>query len=302
MAMNAKQRERKITNVTLAGSVVNLILTAGKLVAGTLGHSAAMVADGVHSLSDFISDIVILVFVKITAKEKDKSHDYGHGKFETMASIIVSLVLLIVAVKLITSGIESIMVVVKGGTLPQPGRIALWAAIISIVAKEALYQYTYRVGKKVESTAVMANAWHHRSDALSSVGAFLGIGGAILLGDKWVILDPIVCAAIGITIVVIAVKMSIEPLKELLEVSLPDEVEDEIIAISNRVKGVDGTHNLQTRRIGRSIIIDEHLVVDSQLKVIEAHDIATSVEKALTERFGPQTQIHIHIEPEEDAD
>ncbi len=300
--MKTKERGNRITNITLAGSVVNLILTAGKLVAGIVGHSAAMLADGIHSLSDFFSDLVILVFVRISSKGQDKNHDYGHGKFETLASIIVSVVLLVVAAKLIASGVESIHTVKNGGKLEVPGSIALWAALISIIAKEILYQVTAKVGREVESSAVIANAWHHRSDALSSIASFLGIGGAILLGDKWVILDPIVCCAIGIAIIVLSIKMAIPPIQEMLEVSLPDEIEDEIVSISNKVEGVLSTHNLQTRRSGRSIIIDEHLVVDPQLSVLHAHNIATAVEKSLAGRFGTETQIHIHIEPAEDAE
>lgn len=291
-------RQRQINRVTLWGAAVNLLLTACKIAAGIFGRSAAMIADGVHSLSDLSSDAVVLIFTRISAKDKDRDHEFGHGKFETMATVIISIILIIVGAKLMSNGIKSIHACINGEVLPRPGFIALAAAVVSIVSKEILYQWTAAVARKTGSTAVMANAWHHRSDALSSVGALLGIGGAIILGNKWTILDPITSCAISIAIIVVAVKMAMPSLAELLETSLPEEIEKEIMDIASAVPGVNDIHELKTRRNGMSFIIDAHVVVNPDMTVVEAHDIATNVEEALRSRFGSETQTSIHIEPD----
>ncbi len=300
--METSLREKKIMKVTLAGLVVNVILSAGKIAAGVFGRSAAMIADGVHSLSDLLSDIVVIAFVRVSSKEKDRDHEFGHGKFETLASLIVSLILIVVAAQMFASGMKSITSVLNGGTIPVPGYVALAAAFVSIVAKEVLYRYTIAVGKKTDSPAVVANAWHHRSDAFSSVGSLAGIAGAIFLGDRWVILDPLVCCCISIAIFVVAVKMAGPSLKELLDGSLPENTEQEIAETALSVDGVKNLHELKTRRSGISIMIEAHMVVDPHITVEQAHEIATSVESRLKDRFGKETQISIHIEPSETAE
>ena len=291
-------RQQQINKVTWWGAVVNLLLTACKIMAGIFGRSAAMIADGVHSLSDLSSDAVVLIFTRISSKAKDRDHEFGHGKFETLATVIISLILIVVGSKLMSNGIKSIHACIDGEVLPRPGFIALAAAVVSIVSKEILYQWTAAVGRKTGSTALMANAWHHRSDALSSIGALLGIGGAIILGDKWTILDPITSCVISVAIIVVAVKMALPSLAELLETSLPEEIEKEIMDIASTVPGVNDIHELKTRRNGMSFIIDAHVVVDPDMTVVEAHDIATNVEEALCSRFGSETQTSIHIEPD----
>ena len=291
-------RQKQINRVTWWGAVVNLLLTACKIMAGIFGRSAAMIADGVHSLSDLSSDAVVLIFTRISSKAKDRDHEFGHGKFETLATVIISLILIVVGAKLMSNGIKSIHACIDGEVLPRPGFIALAAAVVSIVSKEILYQWTAAVGRKTGSTAVMANAWHHRSDALSSIGALLGIGGAIILGDKWTILDPITSCVISVAIIVVAVKMALPSLAELLETSLPEDIEKEIMDIASSVPGVNDIHELKTRRNGMSFIIDAHVVVDPDMTVVEAHDIATNVEEALCSRFGSETQTSIHIEPD----
>lgn len=295
-------RIAKVTFVTLVGSVVNIILTVFKIFAGVLGRSTAMIADGIHSLSDLLSDIVVIVFVKISAKGRDKDHDYGHGKFETFATLIISLMLIVVAVNLMSGGINKIRQILDGGEVSSPGMIALWAAVASIVLKEILYRYTIIQGKALNSPMMIANAWHHRSDAFSSVGSLLGIAGAIFLGDKFVILDPITGCVISIFILVMAVKMSVPAIKELLDVSLPDDVEEKIEATAKSVKGVVDLHELKTRREGPGIIMEGHLVLDSEISLKEAHDISKKVEAALRKEFGPETQISLHLEPEDDAE
>lgn len=294
-------RTAKVTFVTLVGSIVNIILTVFKIIAGVLGRSTAMIADGIHSLSDLLSDIVVIVFVKISAKGRDKDHDYGHGKFETFATLIISLMLIVVAVNLMSGGISKIRLILDGGEVSSPGMIALWAAVASIVLKEILYHYTIIQGKALNSPMMIANAWHHRSDAFSSIGSLLGIGGAIFLGDKFVILDPITGCVISIFILVMAVKMSVPAIKELLDVSLPDEVEQEIETTAKSIPGVIDLHELKTRREGPGIIMEGHLVLNSHISLKEAHDISKKVEDALRKKFGSETQISLHLEPEDDS-
>ncbi len=293
-----QQRNLTIRNVTLGGMIVNAVLTLFKFIAGWAGQSLAMLADSIHSLSDFVSDIIILVMFRISNKKRDREHEFGHGKFETLATFLLSIILLIVGAELLKTSIEKTVFVAQGGVLERPGMIALIAAAVSIVAKEVLYQINYRIGKRLDCPSVIANAWHHRSDALSSIGSLIGIGGAILLGEQWTILDPLMGCAISIAIFVVAVRIAAPAIKELLEISLPAETEKEIISIAGQVEGVEEIHNLQTRRNGNSMIIDAHIVVDRNLSVIDAHNICTAVEQALCERFGSHTQLSLHIEPD----
>ena len=295
-----RTREKQITRVTLIGSIVNLLLTAIKIIAGVVGKSGAMIADGIHSLSDLTSDIVVLIFVPIAGKAKDKDHQYGHGKFETLATLVVSLILMVVAIRLVASSAKSIISALSGNILPKPGYIALAAAIISIVSKEILYQYTALVARRTDSSVCKANAWHHRSDALSSIGSLLGIGGAVILGNKWTILDPVAAVIIGLMILFVAIKMARAPIEELMEKSLDEETEKEITDIILATEGVQNMHNLKTRRNGQSKIIDCHIRVKRTISIVEAHDIATNVEKNLKQKFGNETQTSIHIEPEKE--
>mgnify|MGYP003503400507 CR=1 FL=1 len=294
-------REKEIRNITLWGAFVNVVLTVFKILAGVLGRSSAMIADGVHSLSDLLSDVVVLVFTRISSKGQDRDHSFGHGKFETLATLIISILLVAVGANLLSSGVRNIIGVINGEILERPGYVALVAAVVSIVAKEIIYHATVRTGRKTGSTAVIANAWHHRSDSFSSVGSLIGIGGALVLGDKWTVLDPLASCVIRVAIIVVAVKMAMPSLAELLEASLPEEIEDEILATASSVEGVNDVHELKTRRNGMSFIIDAHIAVDPDISVVEAHDIATNVENALRERYGRETQINIHVEPSADA-
>jgi cation diffusion facilitator family transporter len=296
-----ENREKEIRRITLWGAVVNLILTACKIAAGVFGRSAAMLADGVHSLSDLLTDFVVVIFTHISSKGKDRKHSFGHGKFETLATLIVGVVLIAVGADLMAKGIKSIVGVLNGDVIPKPSYIALIAAAISILAKEIIYHITAQVGRKTNSPVVIANAWHHRSDALSSIGSLIGIGGAILLGDKWTILDPIAGCCISIAIIVVAIKICIPSLAELLDTSLPEDVENDIITTASSVKGVKDVHGLKTRRSGISFIIDAHIVVDPTISIVEAHNISTDVETALQGKFGTESQISIHIEPDVDA-
>ena len=292
------QREKEIRKITVWGAVVNIILTAAKIMAGIFGRSAAMVADGIHSLSDLLSDIVVLAFTHISSKGRDRDHSFGHGKFETLATLIVSLILITAGARLMGEGVKSIIKVIGGEIIPKPGYIALIAAVVSIISKEIMYQATVKVGKETNSPVVIANAWHHRSDALSSIGSLIGIGGAIILGDKWTILDPLASCCISLAIIAVAVRIAIPSLSELLDASLPEDVENEIIQTALTIKGVNDIHDLKTRRSGISFIIDAHIVVSPEITIVQAHDISTEVEEALRARFGHETQLSIHIEPD----
>lgn len=276
---------------------VNMILFVFKLVAGFLGRSGAMIADAVHSASDFATDVVVLAFVRISAKPRDDDHKWGHGKYETLASLIIGVALFAVGVEILLDSAEKIKAVTEGEVLPRPGAIAIIAAAVSIVAKEALYQWTVRVGKKTESSSVVANAWHHRSDALSSIGALLGIGAAYFLGEKWRIADPIAAIVVAALIIKVAIDLCSTALAELLEKSLPKEVEEEILAIILATPNVYKPHNLRTRRIGSDIAIEVHIRVDGNMSVFASHEISKEIERALRARFGERTAVAIHIEP-----
>ncbi|WP_455512773.1 cation diffusion facilitator family transporter [Leyella stercorea] len=295
--METKDREHRIYFVTLMGSVVNIVLLVFKFIAGILGGSAAMIADAVHSLSDFMTDIVVLLFVKISSKPEDKDHDYGHGKYETLATSMIGIALLCVGLYILYSGAYRTWAAFKGSPIEQPGIVALWAALFSIVMKEWTYRFTAKVGKEVESQAVVANAWHHRSDALSSIGTAVGIGGAIFLGKEWAVLDPIAAVVVSIFIIRTAAMLVSGALNELLEKSLPDAEEQQIAEIVQSEPEVSGMHNLCTRRIGSRIAIEMHLRMPGDISLNESHAHATNIERKLRSHFGERTHINIHVEP-----
>lgn len=290
-------REREIQKVTLVGSAGNIALMIFKFIAGILGHSSAMIADAVHSLSDFVTDIIVLVFVSVSAKPQDRSHDYGHGKFETIATFFIGLALIAAAVGIIVSGVMALIDWAGGAKLKAPGQLALWAALLSIVVKEVLYQYTVYKGKRLNSQAVVANAWHHRSDALSSIAAAIGIGGAILLGDRWTMLDPVASIVVGLFLVKVAVGLLRTSMGELTEGSLPQETEQEIENIITSFSEISEPHNLRTRRIGNRIAIEAHIRMDGNMPLRDVHNITSQVEQRLKERFGEETHITLHMEP-----
>lgn len=297
MSVEAEIRKRKIYRVTFVGFVANLVLTALKFVAGIVGRSGAMVADAVHSCSDMATDVVVIAFAKVSAKPRDDGHDYGHGKYETLATIIISLALAVVGAGILLNSIRAIRIVVDGGDLPRPGSVALVAAIVSIVIKEILYRYTVREGRLVGSPSMIANAWHHRSDALSSLGTLVGIGCAYFLGQKWRIADPIAALVVAVFIFKIAFDLIRTGLGELLERSLPDETEQEILKIVTADPEVREPHNLRTRNIGASIAIEVHVRVDGAMSVARSHELTVDIERRLRARFGEGTLISIHVEP-----
>ena len=291
-------RNKEIYKVTFVGGAVNVVLLIFKFVAGILGHSAAMVADAVHSLSDFITDVIVVVFIHISSKPKDKSHDYGHGKYETLAMTLIGVALLAAAIGIIYGGAVKIADWLGGQQLEAPGMLALWAALLSIVLKEAVYRYSMVKARQLNSQAVEANAWHHRSDALSSVGTAIGIGGAIFLGQRWTVLDPVASIIVGAFIVKVAVELLRRGIGDLLEQSLPDEVEAEILQLAGSVEGIAEPHDLRTRRIGNHYAIELHILVDGDIPLHEAHDKASEVEQLLRNHYGDETHVVVHVEPQ----
>ena len=290
-------RQKEIYKVTLVGSAGNAALLTFKFIAGVLGNSSAMIADAVHSLSDFVTDLLVLVFVSISAKPQDQSHDYGHGKFETIASFLIGLALVAAATGIVVSGVLKLISWWGGTQLEAPGWIALWAALLSIAIKEVLYQYTVRKGRELDSQVMIANAWHHRSDALSSIGAAIGIGLAVLLGQRWTVFDPLASIVVGLMLVKVAYELLKQSIGELTESSLPAETEQEIVQIIQSFDDVQQPHNLRTRRIGNRIAIEAHVRMDGQLPLDTVHDRATTIERKLKERFGPDTHVALHMEP-----
>ena len=297
MEEESKTREHKIFKVTIIGSICNFCLLIFKFTAGIVGQSAAMIADAVHSLSDFITDIIVLVFVHIAGKPQDKDHDFGHGKYETLATAIIGAVLFFVGFGIFWNGAKSVWGVIQGQKIEAPGTIALYAALISIVLKEALYWYTKIAGEKMKSKSVVANAWHHRSDAFSSIGTAAGIGGAILLGDKWRVLDPIAAIVVSFFIIKVAYKLFKPCIDELIEKSLSDEVEQEITDVLLSFPEVSSPHNLRTRQIGNNCAVDVHVRMDGNMTVEQSHAVTREMEKKLKDLLGKDAFISIHVEP-----
>lgn len=290
-------RNKEIYKVTLVGGAVNVVLLLFKFVAGIVGHSAAMMADAIHSLSDFVTDIIVLLFVHISVKPQDKSHDYGHGKYETLAMTLIGIALLAVAIGILYNGVMKITAWMHGEPLEAPGLLALWAALASIILKEAVYQYSMVKARQLQSQAVEANAWHHRSDALSSIGTAVGIGGAILLGQRWTVLDPLASVVVGAFILKMSVSLLRDGIGDLMEQSLPDAIEAEMLQLAASVPGVAEPHELRTRRIGNHYAVELHILMDGDISLREAHDKASEVEDLLKAHYGEETHVAVHVEP-----
>ncbi len=290
-------RTRSIYRVTIIGSIGNFFLVIFKFIAGIIGRSDAMIADAVHSLSDFATDVIVLLFVRISAKPQDKDHDFGHGKYETLATAIIGLILFAVGAGVLWNGCATIWLWWNGGELEAPGLPALIAALVSIVVKEILYQYTAHVGRRINSRAVIANAWHHRSDTLSSIGTAIGISGAIFLGEKWRVLDPLAAVIVSFFIMAVAYKLFIPCVEELMEKSLPDDVEQDITHALIDIQPDCDPHNMRTRRIGNQKAVDVHVRMDGNLTVSESHEITKQMERRIKAILGSDSFINIHVEP-----
>lgn len=295
--LTAKERHRKANRVTIIGSIWNLVLSIIKLVAGIVGNSQAMIADAIHSLSDLGTDVAVLIGLYLASRPGDKSHNYGHGKYETFATLIVSITLVSVGIGIGLKGITSIIDFSKGTVLETPGFLAVGAALISIVIKEGLFRYTVAAGKKLNSSALVANAYHHRSDAYSSIGTGIGITSAVLLGQKWVILDPIAAIIVSLLLLKEAIHIGYTSINDLLEASIPEEECEKIIDIARATDGVIDPHSLRTRRIGSTVALDLHIRVDAETTVCKGHSIAHDVEAGIFEEFGHDVICSIHVEP-----
>jgi cation diffusion facilitator family transporter len=295
----AAARGRRIVRVTLAGAAVNALLAAGKFAAGVLGRSAALVADAAHSLSDLATDAAVLLFVRVAARPPDEDHDFGHGKFETFATFLISLALFGVAAALLRDGAARALAAFRApGSAAPPGGIAVAAAAVSVAAKELLYRWTRREGERLRAPAVVANAWHHRSDALSSVGALAGVAAARFGGPGWAVLDPLAAVAVALLVAWSAWELAAPAVGELLERSLPADVEAELLRLVAEDPAVRDPHNLRTRRIGAGIAVEVHVRVDPSLTVRESHDIAHGVEDRIRARHGEWAHVIVHVEPD----
>ena len=291
------KREKQIYKVTAVGSVVNVLLTIFKFVAGIIGRSSAMVADAVHSLSDLLTDIIIVIFVKTASKPIDHTHEYGHGKFETLATLIIGVFLIIVGLGIMYVGVKDCIAFFHGELGEKPRMIALIAAVVSIVLKEGTFRYTLLEGKKVDSPILIANAWHHRSDSFSSIATLIGVAGAMFLGENGLILDPLAAILVSFYICKSGYDVVKPSIDELMEKALPRETEKEISQILKSVEGIEGVHLLKTRKIGTRLAIEAHTLMDGRISLNEAHKIATTAERRLKKRFGSKTHIGIHMEP-----
>ncbi len=295
--ISLSERARIARRVTWIGIAWNVVLITLKFLAGIFGRSSALIADAFHSVSDFGTDIAVLLSVRLANRPVDDTHHYGHGKIETLASIIISLFLFFVAVGIMIDSGYQIYRFLQGQELERPELIALFAAILSIIIKEGLYRYTIANGKRIRSNALIANAWHHRSDALTSIAVSLGIAGANLLGKHFVILDPIAAFLVAIFILNFVRSSFKDSINELLEASLDSQENQKILEVVSATPGVYFPHQLRTRRIGNTIAIEITIKVDPTLSVVQAHDIATQVENRLKKEYGKDIFVSTHIEP-----
>ena len=294
---SSDRRIDDICRITWLGAFVNLLLVAVKFAAGIAGLSAAMVADAIHSLSDLATDAIVIIFVKLSNKPADSDHDYGHGKYETFATLIIGTLLAIVGIGMMWGGGEKILDILSGTMIPTPGWTAFAAGIASIVAKETIFQYTMHAARRTHSNTLAANAWHHRSDALSSIGTCAGIGGAIILGNDWVILDPLAAVVVSVIVTVSALKIMRTAVNELLEKSLPENIERDILDIVAEDPLLQNVHHLRTRAIGSIYTIDMHVRMPGDMTLSEAHRHTILLEQRLRQAYGKGTIINIHIEP-----
>ncbi len=280
--------------VTIVGAAVNVFLTVIKIGMGILGQSAALIADGVHSLSDLLSDMCVLIAIKMGSREADYDHPYGHRRFETMATVLLGLGLIVIAGGIAVDVTERIL---HPDLLLVPAQETLAIALISILANEGLYHYTVRIGKLTRSKLLLANAWHHRSDAISSVIVLFGIG-AVMLGYPFA--DAIAAVIVALMIAKIGIKLVLESINELVDTSLPEAVVNEIRKAIKTTEGVRGIHLLRTRQMGEDAYIDAHIVVDPRITVSEGHLIGDVVRDKLKRDFDEVMDVLVHIDPEDD--
>ncbi len=284
--------------VTVAGALVNIALAVAKVTVGVLAHSTALIADGIHSLSDLATDAVVLLGVKAAQRPPDENHSFGHGRYETVSALFVGVFLVAAGGLIGWHGVERALFISRGGVVRTPGYAAVVVATASIVAKEVLFRVTWRIGRFYNSPVLVANAWHHRSDAFSSVASLLGVSGAILLGNRWIILDPLTALVVAVLVVIVGVKAAGGALQEMTDHALTAEECADLLDIVADVPGVNDPHSLKTRRLGSVVAVEIHFRVDGGITVREGHLRASEVERRIRERFGPETTVITHVEPE----
>jgi cation diffusion facilitator family transporter len=300
-AAELNEHAKQAARITYIGALVNTVLLIAKFTAGILGNSQAMIADAVHTVSDFATDLAVLIGIRFSKKPQDTDHAYGHGKYETIAATAVGLALLLVGLMIGRDAIHTFVHAASGQPIARPSQIAFWAALVSIVSKELLYQKTLRVGRRIQSDAVIANAWHHRSDALSSIGTAVGIGMATFLGAEWAIMDPVAAILVSVLLLKVAFMIVKEQVGCLTERALPEEIHQEIEEISLSFPDISYPHNLRTRTVGKTIVIDLHVRMKPDMRVADAHAIVSDLEQKFRERFGEDTIATVHIEPLKNA-
>ena len=294
--MHTTRQNREEKRCTLVGMTCDIGLSALKIASGILGRSSAILADGIHSISDTVTDALVYAMVRLSGKGVDERYRYGRGKYETLAAFLISIILVVVAIGLMSDGLQDVWTALNGKTLERPRNIALAVGIIAVIIKEGLYRYTRHKGNKTGSSALKAYAWHHRADAMSTAATLLGVAGAMFLGERWRVLDPIAAIAVSVLILVLAYRMGRPAVEELLEVSLPPEEQDRIAAVVTGTPGVKAFHNLRTRRNGNLRVVDIHVKVDGEMSVATSHDITREIEQRLNEELG-EVMTNIHVEP-----
>lgn len=297
MSSVLEERYQVANKVTGVGTIINAILVIAKFSAGWFGRSQALMVDAVHSFSDFVTDAIILVSFRVSRKPEDQSHHFGHGKFETLSSLAISVSLVFVGLGLGYSGVIRVIEVWNGDIQMAPTYLALTMSIVAIVSKEWLFRYTLKKGKQISNSAVIANAYEHRSDAFSAIATTIGIAGAIILGGKWVILDSLAAVVVSIFILKFSLVLSYDSIMELTEASLSDDENKRILELGQSVNGVNNPHSLRSRKVGHYIVLNFHIEVDPNLTVVEAHEIQKRVKEKIRLEFGEGTMITIHIDP-----
>ncbi len=292
------ERTKKILRVTLLGSASNAFLVLLKLFVGIAGHSSAMIAEAINSISDFLTDIIALIFIRISGKPKDHDHHYGHGKFETLASVVMAVVMMGVGLLLLYQSLGTILGLWRGTeVLSQPSRWTLLVTSISLLIKLYLHRYTHRWALRLKSAALEAKALDHRSDTLTLLTVLLGISGSIFLGNHWLFLEPLAASIVSLFIIKMGWSVLRPAFDELTEVSLSPSVEGEITEIIYATPHIEGIHRLRTRSIGGLYAIEVDLLVDGRMSVAEGHDITLRIERELRSRYGAMTHVTIHVEP-----
>lgn len=290
-------KQSKAGKITIISFIINTLLSTLKLVVGFIGNSGALIADGVHSLSDLATDVIVFISLQITKKPADEKHNYGHGKVETVATVLVSVALFIAGFSIGKDGITKIIGFSKGAEIAIPTLIVVIVAGISLLVKETLFRFTITIGRKEGSDALIANAWHQRSDALSSLGVLIGVGGALVLGPRFAFLDSVAQIVVSLFIFRAAYKILVPNIGQLVDASLDEEKIALIKSVFDSHPSVQDYHHLRTRRIGSTKAVDVHILVDSKLDIRTAHDISTELECSLKAYIGDNSLVSIHIEP-----